>query len=124
MNISNKKVERDNVYTEVTPAIYRTAKMIKLSANFVSKKATAIVQVNHYKDDSRTENESLPVQEVALGITNEQLVDKTTGEYASENTTEENKQGEFDFFYTQNIASIESMIQMAIQRADTLNQFD
>jgi len=124
MNISNKKVKRDNVYTEVTPAIYRTAKMIKLSANFVSKKATATVQVNHYKDSARTENESLPIQEVVLNITNSQIVDKTTGGYADENTAEENKQGEFDFFYTQNIASIENMIQMAIQRADTLNQFD
>lgn len=126
MNISNKKTKIDNEWVEITPVIYRTGNAITLEkVSFIGSTATVVVRVEHFSDVERIEKSTLFNDvNVELGITNDTIVDKRTGQYANETTPEEYRQGEFDFFYTQKIASMEESLSFGIMRADSLNRFD
>ena len=125
MNISNKKLNRNNVLVEITPSVFRTAKQIELKGSFVGNTAKIAIQISHYKNAERTEKDNTFADLIIdLKIDNSTLIDIRSGQYSDENTPEEFVKGEFDFFLTQKIGSIEEMVQMSILRADSLNRFD
>lgn len=126
MNISNKKTKVNNEWVDISPIVYRTGNAITLErVSFIGNTATVVVRVKHFTDVERTKKSTLFSDvNVELGITNDTIVDKRTGQYADNTTPDEYKQGEFDFFYTQKIASMEESLNGGIMRADELKRFD
>lgn len=125
MNISNKKVLRNGIYTEIAPTVYRKADALEIKGSFTGQTASIVLKISHYQDEARTLEDSTFAEERAtLVIDNTTLVDKRTGQYATVDTPAEFAEGEFDFFLTQKLGNIEEMINMGIARADALNRFD
>lgn len=127
IKISNKKLLRNGEYTEISPTVYRTATAISLEGvSFIGRIADVTAKIEHFQDAERTIKEStFEDRVIKLGLNNsEPLIDKRTGQYSDETTPPEYIQGEFDFFLTQKIGSIEEMLIMGVLRADTLNRFD
>jgi len=125
MNISNKKLNRNNVLVEITPTLYRTATPLELKGSFVGSTANIAVQIQHFQDAERLLKDDVFQDDITnLVIDNSTLVDSRSGQYIIEDTPEEFQLGEFDFFLTQKLGSIQEMLGMAILRADAMNRFD
>jgi hypothetical protein len=120
-NISNS-----NVF--INPVIYRLVEL-EIQPNYTSDKDLLLVDIvctiKHYLDNNRTQKATL-IQDkvVSLRIDDFTSVDKRSGNYATESTPEEFKQGELTFFMSQKIGSINEMLAFGVQRADLLGRFN